>query len=200
MSCGYRVVLIGGTSHVGKSTVARSLASQLGWDTCPTDKLARHPGRPWQAEPKQVPAHVADHYRSLPADELIADVLRHYRDNVWPLVESIVTLHATDLSTNQLIVEGSAVLPELAVTLTLHDVAAVWFSTSNELLERRIHTASQYDAKSTRDKKMIDKFLERTCLFNERTMDAVKRLGLASVDVEKASNADELADMCLSAL
>ena len=47
---------------------------------------------------------------------------------------------------------------------------------------------------------MIDKFLERTYLYNERTMDAVEQLGLASIDVEKTSNADELADMCLSVL
>ena len=40
-----RVILIGGSSHVGKSTLAQSLASKLGWRYISTDSLARHPGQ-----------------------------------------------------------------------------------------------------------------------------------------------------------
>jgi 2-phosphoglycerate kinase len=196
-----RVILIGGSSHAGKSTLAQSLASHLGWSYRSTDKgLAPHPGRPWQVKLGEVPKHVADHYLSLSVDELINDVLRHYRDNVWPLIKDIVTSHATDLSTDRLILEGSAILPELVVTFTSNNIAAIWLTASNKLFEQRIYSASQYKVKSTREKKMIDKFLDRTYLYNERIMDAVKRLGLAIIDVEKASNVDELTGMCLSVL
>jgi 2-phosphoglycerate kinase len=196
-----RVILIGGSSSVGKSTLAESLASHLGWSYRSTDKgLAPHPGRPWQVPPKTVPEHVADHYLSLSVDELITDVLRHYGDNVWPLIEDIVTSHATDLSADKLVMEGSAILPELVVTLNLSNVAAIWLTASNELFGQRIYNASQYETKSPREKKMIDKFLERTYLYNERMMDAVNRLGLVSMDVENASTLDELTDKCLAVL
>jgi 2-phosphoglycerate kinase len=185
---------------VGKSTLAQSLASQLGWSYRSTDKLARHPGRPWQAKPKEVPKHVADHYLSLAADELITDVLRHYRDNVWPFIKGIVTSHATDLSTDRLILEGSAILPELVVTLTISNIAAIWLTASNEFFAQRIYSASQYETKSPREKTMIDKFLERTWIYNVRMMDTVRRLGLVSMDVENASNMSELAGKCLSEL
>ncbi|MGD1875429.1 MAG: hypothetical protein ACFB02_20525 [Mastigocoleus sp.] len=36
-----RIILIGGTSHAGKSTLGQALAITLGWDYCSTDKLAR---------------------------------------------------------------------------------------------------------------------------------------------------------------
>lgn len=42
-----RVILIGGSSHAGKSTLAQALAAELGWSYGSTDKRARHPGRPW---------------------------------------------------------------------------------------------------------------------------------------------------------
>ena len=58
-----RILLIGGASHVGKSTLAHSLASHLDCNYYSTDKLARHPGRPWQSEPKDIPQHVAEHYQ-----------------------------------------------------------------------------------------------------------------------------------------
>ena len=196
----HRVFLIGGSSHVGKSTLALLLASQLGWSYRSTDRLgAPHPGRPWQTKPKKVPKHVADHYLSRSADELITDVLRHYRDNVWPLIESIVTSHATDLSTDRLIMEGSAILPELVVSLPLRNIAAIWLTAGNELFEERIHSESQYRTKSPRERTMIDKFLERTWLYNDRMKDTVKRLGLVFIDVN-ASNVDELTDISLSGL
>lgn len=199
MVSGHKILLIGGSSHVGKSTIAQSLASHLGWNFQSTDKLARHPGRPWQAKPKEVPKHVADHYLSLSADELITDVLHHYRENVWSLIKNIVTFHATDASADKLVIEGSALLPELVMTLGFKNISAIWLTASNEFLRRRIYTASQYETKSPYERMLVDKFMERNLLYNGRIMDAVNQLGLAYVDVEAASNVDELMDMCFSA-
>jgi len=193
-----RVFLIGGSSHAGKSTLGQSLASHLGWHYRSTDKLARHPGRPWQVKPREVPEHVADHYLSLSADELITDVLQHYRGNVWPLIQDIVSSHTTDEAHGKLVMEGSAILPELVATMNCDNVAAIWLTASNELFKRRIYSESHYETKSSRERAMIDKFLVRTHLYNERMMDTINRLGLVSIDVEKASSMDELTSMCLS--
>lgn len=195
----HKLLLIGGSSHVGKSTLAQSLASHLGWNYCSTDKLARHPGRPWQAKSKEIPKHVADHYQLLSADELIEDVLHHYRKNVWLLIEDIVTFHATDASSEKLVMEGSALLPESVITLNFDNIATIWLTATNNFLRRRIYTASQYETKSLYEKMLVDKFLERNRLYNDRIIDAVNRLGLMSLDVEDASTADELMSMCLSA-
>ena len=195
----HKLLLIGGSSHAGKSTLAQSLSSHLRWNYRSTDKLARHPGRPWQAKSEEIPKHVADHYQLLTADELIEDVLQHYRKNVWPLIEDIVTFRATDASSEKLVMEGSALLPELVVTLNLDNIATIWLTASNEFLRRRIYTASQYETKSPYEKMLVDKFLQRNCLHNARIIDAVDRLGLLSLDVEAAFTVDELMDMCLSA-
>ena len=92
-----RVILIGGTSHTGKTALARALAARLGWRRLSTDSLARHPGRPWKTGGCVVPDHVAEHYLSLSVDELIEDVLAHYR-SLWPAIRDLVSAHATDPS------------------------------------------------------------------------------------------------------
>ena len=102
-----RVILVGGSSHVGKSTLSGSLAAELGWTHVSSDTLARHPGRPWKPEPEKVPDNVAEHYISLSVDELLRDVLCHYRVNVWPKVEAIVAAYSNDTSRAGVIVEGS---------------------------------------------------------------------------------------------
>ena len=191
-----RVILIGGSSHVGKSTLADSLAAKLGWPQISTDKLARHPGRPW---PEPVPDHVAEHYLSLSVRELIEDVLHHYKVNVWPQAETIVKEVATDTSKERIIVEGSALWPEFVATLEVANLAAVWLTASDAVFEQRIRAASQYRTESQRERMMVDKFLARSLLYNAQMMDAIRQHELVSVDVNAAS-VDELIERCLSLL
>ena len=167
--------------------------------TISTDNLARHPGRPWKLEPEQVPDHVAEHYLSLSIRELIADVLHHYEINVWPQVATIATLTATDTATPRIVVEGSALWPSLVATLDIPGVAAAWLTASNAVFEQRILASSQYRTKSPRGKMMVDKFLKRTIVYNQKMMDQVRRYGLASIDVDGASVC-ELSQRCLSLL
>ena len=194
-----KVVLIGGSSHVGKSTVSESLAAKLGWTHHSTDSLARHPGRPWAPAHQKVTDNVADHYLNLSVDELVEDVLRHYRVNVWPEVEAIVASHLNDPSMAGIVAEGSALWPEFATSLDFNKVSAIWLTASEIVFRQRIYTESMYSSKSSRERMMIDKFLERTLAYNERMVDAVNRLGFTLVDV-RHSNVTELTERCLSIL
>ena len=182
-----RVVLIGGTSHVGKSTLAESLAARLGWTRISTDSLARHPGRPWKPKPEKVPDHVEEHYLSLSVDELLEDVLRHYRVIVWPKAEEIVTSHLSHTSGAGLVLEGSALWPEFVTDLNFDRVAALWLTASDDVLRQRIHAGSMYGSKSPRERAMVDKFLERTLAYDSLMIDIVSRHGFALVDGSQSS-------------
>ncbi len=194
-----RVILIGGSSHSGKSALSESIAANLGWNRISTDTLARHPGRPWRPAPEKVPDHVAEHYLSLSVDELIKDVLRHYRVNVWPKVEKIVASHINDPSRAGLIIEGSALWPELVATLNFDTIAALWLTASEAVFRQRIRDESLYQAKSLRERRMIDKFLQRTLVYNAQMIEVANRQGFSLVDVQQ-SNLAELTQRCLSIL
>ena len=194
-----KVILIGGSSHVGKSAVSESLAAKLGWDHVSTDSLARHPGRPWKLAPEKAPEHVAQHYLCLSVNELIEDVLHHYRVNVWPKVEAIIASRSTDPSTIGIVVEGSALWPELMTSLDFNKVAAVWLTASDDIFRQRIHLGSSYSSKSPRERMMIDKFLKRTLAYDSRMVDAVSQYGFVLVDVLQ-SDVKELVERCLATL
>lgn len=195
-----RLLLIGGASHVGKSTLAQCLASHLNWNCLSTDKLARHPGRPWRVGHKDSPSHVIRYYQLLAADELLQDTLRHYRENVWPTILNIVDFHTNDTSSKRIVMEGSALLPDLVETLDLDSISAIWLTASNGFLKRRIYCNSEYETKSSHEKLLIDKFLERNNLFNEQITETVHQLDLASLKVEDASTLESLKNICLSSL
>ena len=84
--------------------------------------------------------------------------------------------------------------------MTLNNAAAIWLTASDELFEQRIYSSSKYETRSPHEKKMIDKFLERTWLYNEHMVQNVERLGLAIINVENAATVEELAGMSLSEL
>ncbi|WP_299408177.1 hypothetical protein [Acaryochloris sp. IP29b_bin.148] len=149
---------------------------------------------------KDIPSHVARHYQRLAADELLQDVLRHYRENVWPTIEHIVVGHANDASSDKVVIEGSALLPDLVKTLDFDSISAIWLTASNGFLKQRIYSNSEYETKSSHERLLIDKFLERNNLFNEQIIETVHRLGLASLKVEDESTLDSLKNICLSSL
>ena len=142
-----RAILIGGSSHTGKSTLGRALSAKLGWSYLATDRLARHPGRPWVGINGQaIPAHVVEHYRDLSAEALLLDVLSHYAKNVLPQVEWIVCDdRLTDRSTTAcFVLEGSALWPRFMANLVNDNnrVQAVWLTAGEQLFRTRIFTES----------------------------------------------------------
>lgn len=194
-----RVILIGGSSHVGKSTLSRSLAIKLGWSYLSTDKLARHPGRPWvNAKVKAIPDYVAKHYTTLSINALFLDVLSHYQKNVLPQIEAIVHAHDFDRSSKCLIIEGSALWPEFVTNLVQKNgVKAIWLTASEQFFRHRIFNESNFNYVDEKQKYLIQKFLDRTLFYNRRMMEQIDRLGFVCIDVETVLMKDELVKKCM---
>ncbi|MFE6726668.1 MULTISPECIES: AAA family ATPase [Streptomyces] len=191
-----RVVLIGGTSNTGKSTVAGRLAERLGFEHRSTDGLARHPGRPWRTPEHEVPPHVAEHYATSAPDELLASVLAHY-ERLWPRIEELITDRARPGAAG-LVLEGSALLPERVARLTVPRTAAVWLTADDAVLRDRVRTAGRYARASEEERLLMDRFLARTHRFQTRTVEAVESLGLARLDVGGGRTVEELADAVMA--
>ena len=191
-----RIILIGGSSHVGKSTLGKFLAAKLSWNYLATDSLARHPGRPWASANGTVRDYVAEHYRTLSVESLLTDVLSHYQINVLPQIEILVDSYTSERFTECLIIEGSALWPGFVANLINNSLQAIWLTGSDLLFQTRIFRESNYDRLDKNKQYLVQKFCERTLLYNRRIQEEVKRLGLNSVDVDSAT-VDELADRCL---
>ncbi|WP_329115424.1 AAA family ATPase [Streptomyces sp. NBC_01465] len=187
-----RVVLIGGTSNVGKSTVAQVVAERLGFAYRSTDGLARHPGRPWRTSEWEVPAHVAEHYGSLTVDELIVSVLDHY-ERLWPRIEELVTEPG-------LVLEGSALWPERVAKLAVPGVAAVWLTAGEDVVRERIRGAGRYAEVGDGERHLMDQFLARTVRYQALMIDAVDRLGLQRIDAGGGRSVEELAGAVIAAV
>lgn len=195
-----RVVLIGGTSNVGKSTVARAVADRLGFAYTSTDGLARHPGRPWRTPDREVPPHVAAHYGSLTTDELISSVLDHYA-RLWPRIEELVASHAADGAAGPgLVLEGSALWPARVAELAVPRTGAVWLTADGAVVRARVHADGRYGDATAEERHLMDRFLARTERYQALMCDVLDTLGLDRLDAGGGRSVAELADAVLAAV
>ncbi|MFC8623203.1 AAA family ATPase [Streptomyces anulatus] len=191
-----RVVLIGGTSNTGKSTVAGAVAERLGFEHRSTDGLARHPGRPWRTPEHEVPPHVAEHYGTLTTDELLASVLDHY-ERLWPRIEELITERAR-AGAPGLVLEGSALRPDRVARLTVPRTAAVWLTADDTVVRDRVRAAGRYEGATDTERHLMDRFLARTVRFQALVLEAVEAQGLDRVDTG-GRTVTEVADAVLAA-
>ena len=187
-----RVILIGGTSHTGKSTLAGALAGHLGWTAVSTDTLARHPGRPWGP----IPPQVIQHYEKLDVTQLLRSVFDHY-EKMAPSIERLVTKHL-DEGEPRLVLEGSALLPETLLRLKRLGVGAILLTATPALLESRIRTESDYAGRDKREKSLIDTFIARALAFDKEVVGRAAVCGIPVLAVTGA--ADSLVDLLLKTL
>lgn len=190
-----RVLLIGGTSHVGKTTLAKELAGRLGWHRRSTDGMARHPGRPWGT----VKDHLTHHYRSLSVDELTTAQYQHY-ERLWPAVEQVVEAHASDPAAERLVLEGSGILPARVAARVFPNTAAFWLVADAATLRTRVHAVSGFECRNADEKLVVEKFLGRTTRYNDVLMEGVRRWGLRGIDVGVGRSVDELVEQILALL
>jgi 2-phosphoglycerate kinase len=198
MRDGLRVILIGGTSNIGKSTVARHIAQRLGWEELSTDRLGRYPGRPWATPPDVVKPHVVEHYLTHDAPALVLGQLEHYRQ-MWPKVEEAVRAHLLDDS-SPLVLEGSGVWPDNVAALGLPAVAAVWLTGSPELIAARIRRESRYEEADEQGRLLIDRFVMRSQGYDIEMRAALQKYGLPLIEVTPDTTVEALGEASLETM
>jgi 2-phosphoglycerate kinase len=134
-----KVILIGGSPMVGKSTVAIEIASRAKCPCISIDDIGEAlqtavPINPMQGK------DFRDYYKNTETDKLLSDI-QQYHHALEPAIQRLVDIHST--WGNSVVLEGWALYPRFIKPRFIkpiigHDVFAVWLIASNELLEARL--------------------------------------------------------------
>ncbi|MDZ7925751.1 MAG: hypothetical protein U5L46_00835 [Agrobacterium sp.] len=178
-------IMISGTSHVGKSTLAGLLSAKLHCEAISTDSLARHPGRPWPG----IPAPVTEYYTQLSA-ETIHWFLKVHHQNIWPLIRALIDSKTG--TGKPVIFEGSALRPELMAPLLGSTVAGVFLHAENDFLLGRMRAQAGYDDATAGERRIMDAFIERSLRENTEMLASAREHHLAIVDIANPDALDSL--------
>ena len=177
-----KVLLIGGTSHAGKSTVAGLLADQLGWDRLSTDQLARHPGRPWR-NGESLPQDVVRYYTESDTAVRLAQVVQHYTQNVYPIVSAIVASRLANPFDRGLVLEGSAVWPSEVASGLPQRCAVVYLVAEERALRDRIGRSAGYASRKAEERLLIDAFIARAVAMQTELVAIAAAAGLSVLEI-----------------
>lgn len=180
-----QAILIGGTSHVGKSTLADRLAERLGWAQLSTDGLGRHPGRPWQ----DAPAPVLEFYERL-SPETIHWFLGVHHENMWRQLRPMI--EAERAAGRPFVLEGAALRPAFVAPLLTTQVFGVLLHAPDAFLVERMRSAAAYETRGAAERVPIDAFIDRSLRENAALLAEAQEVGLRVVD---ASDAQAVADL-----
>lgn len=168
-------ILIAGTSHVGKTTLAAALGEALGWPVLATDQIARHPGRPW---PETRP-HVAEYFARLTPETIYQFLLDHHQ-NMWPGLEAMIAGHRA--AGRPFVFEGSALRPEYLAALAPAGIETLCLHAAPDFLTERIRTESAYASRTPDHRALIDAFLRRSLTDNARLRATAETAGMRVID------------------
>ncbi len=119
----WRVLLIGGSSAIGKTTVARDLGRRLGVSVIPADdiRLAVQQLIPLERSPTLHYFYGDPHiWRRSP--EVLRDALIAMSEVMSPAIESVVAHHVVVPEVGPIILEGDNILPAMAARRRFSDI------------------------------------------------------------------------------
>ncbi|MEM9786333.1 MAG: hypothetical protein AAF801_07505 [Pseudomonadota bacterium] len=166
-------LLITGTSHTGKSTLAARIGTALGWPVTSTDRMARHPGRPWE----NAPEHVLEFYQKMSAHS-VHTFLKHHHQNMRPIIARFVA----EMRDQQrpFVLEGAALRPEYIAEL---DGTAICLHANEAFLADRIRRSALYDNQTPALKQATDAFIARSLGENALFLAASQAHAIPIIDV-----------------
>lgn len=175
-----RVVLIGGPPGAGKTTLARSVASALGYAALSADDLAvaaravTSPKRSRALHPMAGSGHTR-YFTESTVEGLIEDA-QALQDALWPAVERVVRLHET--MDDPVVIDWWLLAPDLVASLRDERVGSIWLHVEPSVLTQRERANAHFFADSPDPQRMLDNFMGRSLWRNRWVASEARRLGL----------------------
>lgn len=174
-------LLITGTSHTGKSTLAAQIGKALDWEVMSTDRMGRHPGRPWE----NTPPHVLEFYEKMSADAIHTFLQNHHQNMRLNILDFIERLTNTN---RHFVLEGAALRPEY---LEGHEANMICLYARDSFLSDRMRRSAALAGQPPAGQVVTEAFITRSLRENTLLKEAARKQRIKMIDVE---NATALAD------
>lgn len=163
-----KVLLIGGSPMIGKSTVARKISARYELENFSTDDIGEILQTASDINPMKKMNYL-DYYENTDIDAQIED-LKKYHSVIETAVSKLVSIHS-DWG-HSMVIEGYAIYPNIDLN---DNTKAIWLIASEELLLNRLNNSKAFSSASDKAKQNYlmrsvwhNKFLEKQCRIHNR--------------------------------
>jgi 2-phosphoglycerate kinase len=196
------VVLIGGTSGAGKTTLGRALAAKLDAVSLTCDDLAlalraittpeSHPGLHLMNIP-----NAADYFTFSSVEKLIADASAQQKA-VWPAIERVIRVRAKQKT--RIVIDGWFLRPSEVATLGIENLTSFWINVDRNILEERERVLTKDLGQSSEPERMLQTFLGRSYWHNDLIRRQAEREGLTVLRQDGNVSVEEMCSTVINEL
>ncbi|MDR2687948.1 MAG: hypothetical protein LBB75_09350 [Oscillospiraceae bacterium] len=180
-----KVILIGGSPRVGKSTAAALLASKLIRPCISTDDIGEALVSVLDISPMRGYPY-PDYYAMRTKQQIIGDIVVYHR-KLEPALTSLVEKHAA--WGDPLVMEGWALYPELVRRIENEQVFSVWLIAGEGLFEQRVRKNTSF----SENEKVVENYLARSEWHNRTLLEQCIALKRNYIRVDLGMTAEEIA-------
>lgn len=191
-----KVILIGGSPMIGKSTISAILASRLLYPCISTDDIGEALQTISNINPMQGKNYL-DYYSDISKDELIRDITI-YHNVLKPAISRLINIHST--WGNPIVMEGWALYPEHVSSINTNNVFSIWLVASGGLLEKRIHEKSSFYQNASNPESVIENYLYRSEWHNQTILNQCRTLNQNYLLVDNSSKAVDITEQIFTML
>jgi len=191
-----KVILVGGSPRVGKSTVGALLSAKLGFPCLSTDDIGEVLQTVCDINPMRGYEY-PEYYARREKQQLIDDIAAYHR-KLEPAIARLVEIHSS--WGDPLILEGWALYPELVRRLENDQVFSVWLIAQEGLLAQRVRTSTSFYALAKEPEKVIENYLHRSLWHNQKLLAQCKAQNRNYILVGENTAAEETAEKILAML
>lgn len=199
------VILIGGVSGAGKTTLGKALANRLGAERLTVDDLAAgargittaesHPGLHGMTQ-AVTGLNWIEYCISRSVEQLTSDATAEHLA-MWPAVQGVIRLHAS--KGPQIVIDGWYFRPEMISELDNDNVASFWLVAKREVLEERERNFDE-GRNSSDAERFLANFLGRSYWYNDLIEEQAKRFDLPILYQDGSRTPDDLVDAVMEHL
>ena len=190
-----KVILIGGSPMVGKSTIAVSLAAKLQCQCISTDDIGEALQTTTDIDPMRGQNYL-DYYADNGRTKLIEDIIEYHK-KLEPAIYRLIDIHST--WGNPLIMEGWALYPNRLKDVN-SNVFSCWLIAGDDLLENRLLMNNDFYINAREPEKVIENYLYRSQWHNKLVLEQCRAENQNHLFVNEKSTTVEIVSSILDML
>lgn len=180
-----KVLLIGGSPMIGKSTVARKIASSFEISSYSTDDIGEMLQTIADINPMKGKNYL-DYYSDSSLQELIDDI-KDYHHNIEQAIIRLIEIHSS--WGNSIVLEGYALYPHILEKCPNTNVYAIWLVAEEKVLESRLKESIAFANASS---SVLKKYLHRSIWHNILLKQECDLYNCKYIVVDGSESKDEL--------